>query len=203
MGSRFAVLQSALAALGKISNSVSVPLPEDKGNEKIKKHDIKLNNISFEYIEGEPVINNLNIDIPKSHSMAIVGPTGSGKSTLIRLITRQYEVKNGEILIGNTPLKEISRNSIKENIVLVPQDPAIFHNTIRFNITLNRPEVTEEQMIEICKKIDDCKVIKVDSTLGQEIKLAILKKAATMEKLENPDIEYSSTGPGRDEPAKY
>lgn len=154
MGSRFAVLQSALAALGKISNSVSVPLPEDKGNEKIKKHDIKLNNISFEYIEGEPVINNLNIDIPKSHSMAIVGPTGSGKSTLIRLITRQYEVKNGEILIGNTPLKEISRNSIKENIVLVPQDPAIFHNTIRFNITLNRPEVTEEQMIEICKKID-------------------------------------------------
>jgi len=56
---------------------------------------------------------------------------------------------------------------------------------------------------KICKKINDCKVIKVDSTLGQEIKLAILKKAATMEKLENPDIEYSSTGPGRDEPAKY
>ena len=56
---------------------------------------------------------------------------------------------------------------------------------------------------KICKTINDCKVIKVDSTLGQEIKLAILKKAATMEKLENPDIEYSSTGPGRDEPAKY
>ena len=58
---------------------------------------------------------------------------------------------------------------------------------------------------KICKKIDndDCKIEKIDSTLGQEIKLAILKKAATMEKLENPDIEYSSTGPGRDEPAKY
>ena len=154
MGSRFAVLQSALAALGKISNSVSVPLPEDKGNKEIKKHDIQLNNISFEYIEGEPVISNLNINIPKGHSMAIVGPTGSGKSTLIRLITRQYEVKEGQISIGNIPLKEITRNSIKENIVLVPQDPAIFHNTIRFNITLNRPEVSEEQMINICKKID-------------------------------------------------
>ena len=154
MGSRFAVLQSALAALGKISNSVSVPLPEDKGSKEIKKHDIQLNNISFEYIEGEPVISNLNIDIPKGHSMAIVGPTGSGKSTLIRLITRQYEVKKGVISIGNIPLKDITRNSIKENIVLVPQDPAIFHNSIRFNITLNRPEVTEEQMINICKKID-------------------------------------------------
>jgi len=56
---------------------------------------------------------------------------------------------------------------------------------------------------KICKKINDCKIIKVDSTLGQEIKLAILKKAATMKKNENPDIEYSSTGAGRDEPAKY
>ena len=58
---------------------------------------------------------------------------------------------------------------------------------------------------KICKKIDndDCKVVKIDSTLGQEIKLAILKKAATMNKIENPDIEYSSTGAGRDEPSKY
>ena len=56
---------------------------------------------------------------------------------------------------------------------------------------------------KICKKINDCKIVKIDSTLGQEIKLAILKKAATMNKIENPDIEYSSTGPGRDEPAKY
>ena len=56
---------------------------------------------------------------------------------------------------------------------------------------------------KICKKINDCKIIKIDSTLGQEIKLAILKKAATMNKNENPDIEYSSTGPGRDEEAKY
>ena len=56
---------------------------------------------------------------------------------------------------------------------------------------------------KICKKINDCKIVKIDSVLGQEIKLAILKKAATMDKIENPDIEYSSTGPGRDEEAKY
>jgi len=56
---------------------------------------------------------------------------------------------------------------------------------------------------KICKTIDDCKIIKIDSTLGQEIKLAILKKAATMKKNETPDIDYSSTGAGRDEPSKY
>ena len=56
---------------------------------------------------------------------------------------------------------------------------------------------------KICKKIDDCKIVKIDSTLGQEIKLAILKKAAIMNKNENPDIEYSSTGAGRDAPSKY
>ena len=56
---------------------------------------------------------------------------------------------------------------------------------------------------KICKKINDCKIIKIDSTLGQEIKLTILKKAANMKKIENPDIEYSTTGPGRDEPSKY
>ena len=56
---------------------------------------------------------------------------------------------------------------------------------------------------KICKKIDDCRIVKIDSTLGQEIKLAILKKASIMKKIETPDIEYSSTGAGRDEPSKY
>ena len=154
MGSRFAVLQSALAALGKISTSLSVPLPDDKGSKKIENHDISLNNINFSYVEDEPVINNLSMKIPRGHSLAIVGPTGSGKSTLIRLLTRQYDIKDGNIYFGGISIKDLSRNTIKENIVLVPQDPAIFHNTIRFNITLNRPEVSEQQMIKICKKID-------------------------------------------------
>ena len=154
MGSRFAVLQSALAALNKISTSLSIPLPEDKGSAEVSERNIRFENVNFSYIEGEPVLNNLSINIPLGHSLAVVGPTGSGKSTLIRLLSRQYEVNEGQILFGNTPIKEISRKSLKENIVLVPQDPAIFHNSIRFNITLNRPEVTEEKMIEICKKID-------------------------------------------------
>lgn len=154
MGSRFAVLQSALAALHKISSSLSVPLPEDKGKNEITDRNISIQNINFSYIEGEPVIKDLSMDIPLGHSLAVVGPTGSGKSTLIRLLSRQYDVDSGVINLGYTPIKDITRKSIKENIVLVPQDPAIFHNTIRFNISLNRPEVSEEKMIDICKKIE-------------------------------------------------
>ena len=154
MGSRFAVLQSALAALGKISTSLSIPLPEDNGIKEISDHNISIENIKFSYIKDELVLNDLSLKIPLSHSLAIVGPTGSGKSTLIRLLTRQYDVDEGDIKFGDTSIKDVTRTSLKENIVLVPQDPAIFHNTIRFNITLNRPEITEEKMISICKKID-------------------------------------------------
>lgn len=154
MGSRFAVLQSALAALNKISSSLSTPLPSDAGTKEIEDHNINIENISFSYIKNEPVLNNLTLNIPLSHSLAIVGPTGSGKSTLIKLLTRQYDVDKGDIKFGKTSIKDISRTSIKENIVLVPQDPAIFHNTIKFNITLDRPGVSEETMISICKKID-------------------------------------------------
>ena len=153
MGSRFAVLQSALAALGKITSSLSTELPADQGPEELKDHNITLKNLNFSYIDGEPVLKDINLHIPKGSSLAVVGPTGSGKSTIIRLLTRQYEVDDGDIFFGQSSIKEIQRNSLKNNIVLVPQDPAIFHRSVRFNITLNRPEVTTEQMIEICKKI--------------------------------------------------
>ena len=153
MGSRFAVLQSALAALGKISNTLNLPLPKDEGTKDINNLDISLNNLSFEYIENEPVLKNLNLKIPKGHSLAIVGPTGSGKSTLIRLLTRQYDLEKGDIFFGDINIKDLTRSTLKDNIVLVPQDPAIFHKSVRFNITLDRPEVSEEKMMDICKKI--------------------------------------------------
>lgn len=161
MGARFAVLQSALAALNKITNTMNTELPQDTGDKTMASHDVSINNLAFEYLEGEPVLQNLSLKIPKGSSLAVVGPTGSGKSTLVRLLTRQYDISQGEILFGKENIKEITRMSLKENIVMVPQDPAIFHESIRFNITLNRPEVSEEKMVDICKRI------KVDSFIQQ------------------------------------
>lgn len=157
MGARFAVLQSALAALNKITSTINTELPKDSGTKDMSQHDITIKNLSFEYLEGEPVLKDLSLKIPKGSSLAVVGPTGSGKSTLVRLLSRQYDAQLGDIFFGEESIKDLSRKSLKQNIVMVPQDPAIFHETIRFNITLNRPEVSEEKMIDICKRI------KVDS----------------------------------------
>lgn len=154
MGARFAVLQSALAALNKISNTLNTELPEDKGTRSISKHDIAIKDLTFAYKDGETVLKKLNLNIPKGNSLAVVGPTGSGKSTLVRLLTRQFDIKEGEIYFGDDSIKDLTRETLKEHIVMVPQDPAIFHESIKFNITLDRPDITDEKMKDICKKIN-------------------------------------------------
>lgn len=153
MGSRFAVLQAALAALQKINHTIEIPQVVDEGNKSIHGLNLHLKNIAFSYKKDEHIFTNLNLDIPYGQSLAIVGPTGSGKSTLIKLISRQYEIQNGEILFGEIPIKNISRTDLKEKIVQVPQDPTIFHETIAFNISLNRKNISREKIIEVSKKV--------------------------------------------------
>ena len=155
MGGRFAVLQSALAAVNKIHQVMSIPLPDDTGTESADSTDLELQNLSFSYIRDEPVLNGIDLQVAPGSSLAIVGPTGSGKSTIIRLLTRQYDLgpDNGEILLGNTSIRQIPRQRLKETVVLVPQEPSIFHETVFYNIALNRPDVTEARVEDICRDI--------------------------------------------------
>jgi ATP-binding cassette subfamily B multidrug efflux pump len=153
MGSRFAVLQSALAAINKVNEIMNLPLPEDRGNEAPANADLAVRELSFFYNEGEPVLRGLDLQVPEGGSLAVVGPTGAGKSTLIRLLVRQYELGQGEISIGGLPLSAISREALKRLIVLVPQEPSIFRESVAYNIGLNREEVSRERIIEICSKI--------------------------------------------------
>lgn len=153
MGSRFAVLQSALAAISKVNQVMALPLPEDQGEDVPENADLLVSNLSFAYKEGEPVLRGLDVQVPAGGSLAVVGPTGAGKSTLIRLLVRQYELKQGDISIGGQPLTSIPREALKKLIVLVPQEPSIFHESVAYNIGLNRPDVTREHIIEICRKI--------------------------------------------------
>jgi ATP-binding cassette, subfamily B, multidrug efflux pump len=153
MGSRFAVLQSALAAVSKVNQIMALPLPEDSGAEEPENADLSVRDLSFSYKEGEPVLRGLDVQVPAGGSLAVVGPTGAGKSTLIRLLVRQYELEQGLISIGGKPLAEIPRDALKKLIVLVPQEPSIFRESVAYNISLNRPEVTRERITEICRKI--------------------------------------------------
>ena len=155
MGSRFAVLQAAFAALNKIHQVMSLPLPRDEGKSLVIRTDLVIRNLNFAYSPGEPVLEDIDLEVPSGSSLAIVGPTGAGKSTIIRLMIRQYELTAGagQILIGGVPIQEITRQRLKETVVLVPQEPSIFNETVFYNIALNRPDVTAADVESICRNI--------------------------------------------------
>ena len=152
MGSRFAVLQAAFAAMGKIGNILNIALPADKGDQDIENASVEIKQLGFHYIESEPVLKDINLQIPQGSSLALVGPTGSGKSTLLKLLARLYEPTQGEIIIGNKQLGLIQRDILKHHIVMVPQEPAIFHESLHFNITLGRTDISLEMIAEVVER---------------------------------------------------
>ncbi|EGT5620274.1 ATP-binding cassette domain-containing protein, partial [Clostridium perfringens] len=112
---------------------------------------IKLENISFRYNKNsETVLKNINMNIPFGKKVAIVGASGSGKSTLGKLILGLYEISEGFIKFGNIDLKDIDKRSLSKLMGIVPQDTYLFNKTIFDNITMNRNDITLEQVKEAC-----------------------------------------------------
>ncbi|MBW6482381.1 MAG: ATP-binding cassette domain-containing protein [Vicingaceae bacterium] len=111
---------------------------------------IELKNISFSYGETE-VLKNINLRIQKGKTIALVGASGGGKSTVINLIPRFYDVNKGEILIDNKNIKEITLHSLREQIGIVTQDSILFNDTIYNNIVFGNETATEQEVIEAAK----------------------------------------------------
>ena len=105
--------------------------------------EIEFRNLTFSYTEGIPLLQNVNLTIPAGSSLAIVGPTGSGKSTLVGLIPRLFDAPDGELLIDGRPIRQIPLEQLREAIGFVPQETFLFSSTIAKNIALGRPEATE------------------------------------------------------------
>ena len=116
--------------------------------------DIKFDHVSFSYLKGVEVIHDLNIDIKKGTSCAIVGETGSGKSTTVNLLCRFYEPTKGKVLIDGVDYKKRSVGWIRSNIGYVQQNPFIFKGTIKDNIKYGKHDATDEEIIDVCKKLD-------------------------------------------------
>ena len=117
---------------------------------KTFENEIVLNNITFSY-EEDPVLKNFSLTIPKGKTVALVGQSGSGKSTIANLLTRFYEVNNGEILIDNHNIKDITMESLRNLTGLVTQDSIMFNGTISDNIKLGFTEATDEDVINALK----------------------------------------------------
>ncbi|MCR2032293.1 ABC transporter ATP-binding protein [Anaerofustis stercorihominis] len=112
---------------------------------------IDFNNVSFSYEEGSKVLSNINIHIEKGKTVALVGPSGGGKTTLCSLIPRFYDVDKGEILIDGQNIKDVTLKSLRSSIGVVQQDVYMFGGSIKDNIAYGKPGATDEEIIEAAK----------------------------------------------------
>ena len=119
----------------------------------IFKGNISFEKVRFSYIDNEEVVKGIDLDIKSGQTVAIVGATGAGKSTIINLLNRFYEINSGKISIDDIDIKNYTLTSLRLQIGVVLQDVFLFADTILNNITLNNPEITFEQVVDGAKKI--------------------------------------------------
>lgn len=132
----------------------SNPLPEKENATEITglNHKISINSLSFNYDNEEKrVLNDISLDIPKGEMVALVGESGGGKSSLIKLVQRLHDPTKGEILWDETDLRDATVFSLKKQIALVTQETVLFNDTIRYNISYGNPEASDKDVIEAAK----------------------------------------------------
>lgn len=110
------------------------------------KNSIDYKNVSFAYIKNKPVLKNINLSIKVGQTVAFVGNSGGGKTTLVNLLPRFYDVKSGEVQIDGTDIRRYDINSLRNNIAIVFQDNFLFDGSIRDNILLGKEDATEEEI---------------------------------------------------------
>lgn len=127
---------------------------EEKGEELTDVQGfIRFENVDFGYRKDEKILHNISFSVEKGQTVALVGATGTGKSTIINLITRFYEIDNGVISIDGKSIKNLKINSLRKHIGVVLQDVFLFADTILNNITLKNPNITQEEVIQAAKEI--------------------------------------------------
>ncbi|SHF20736.1 ABC transporter [Marinitoga hydrogenitolerans DSM 16785] len=146
------ILSQANASAKKIEKIFNEIEEDFKGIELDRIHgSIEFKNVSFKY-ENEYVLKNINFKIDEGKTLAIMGPTGSGKSTLISLISRFYPIDEGEILIDGINVNDISLNSLRKNISIIFQDTFLFSESVKENIKYGKGNATDKEIINVCKE---------------------------------------------------
>ena len=115
------------------------------------KDRIKFENVGFSYVKDKPVLKDINFEVKKGETIALVGNSGGGKTTIVNLVPRFYNVKSGQILIDETPINTIKLNSLRQNIAVVFQDNFLFDGTIKDNILVGNLNATDEEIKEAIK----------------------------------------------------
>lgn len=150
------ILQSTAAAAERVFEFLDEPeeAKENKNLVKIKKvkGEIEFNNVTFGYNPDKIIINNLSAHIKPGQRVAIVGPTGAGKTTLVNLLMRFYEINSGTIKIDGIDIREMKRSDVRQMFGMVLQDTWLFSGTIRDNLRYSKPDATEDEIIAVAKE---------------------------------------------------
>lgn len=148
-------LQNAIACAARVFELIEEKpeIPEPKNAVDIANVDgtVKLENVAFSYVPDKKLIENFNLDVKQGQRIAIVGPTGCGKTTLINLLMRFYDVNSGSIKVSGTDIREMTRSSLRAGIGMVLQDTWLKAGTIKENIIMGKPDATDEEIIAAAK----------------------------------------------------
>lgn len=156
IANKFNTLQMGMVASSRVFKVLDTEAQIDKSGELLAPHfkgDIQFKDVHFSYLADEPVLNGLNLDIKAGETIAIVGATGAGKSTIINLLNRFYDIDQGEILIDGNNVKMFTLGSLRGQIAIVLQDVFLFADTIFNNITLRDPSISLEQVRTAAQEI--------------------------------------------------
>ena len=157
LGSVYREIRQALTDMENMFSLLDIsPAIQNNLNKlpQINIAEIKFDNVSFDYDVRRTIINNISFTVPNGKKVAIVGPTGAGKSTISRLLFKFYEPKSGEIYINNVNTNTISQESLREIIGVVPQDTVLFNDTIYYNIAYGKAGSTKEEVVSAAKNAD-------------------------------------------------
>ena len=155
LGGTLTGIQNIFVAMGRVFELFDLtPAIKDCENPKTLngfENSIEFKDVCFEYVPNQPVLKNINLTIPKNETLAIVGNSGGGKSTLVNLIPRFYDIKSGSIKIDGTDIHEFSLKSLRNNISMVFQDNFLYTGTIKDNIMMGNPDASTEELMEAIK----------------------------------------------------
>lgn len=155
----FIELQSAAAASERVSEFLSESELEDESSKTLVldrnkvEGNIEFNHVVFGYDDVKNIIKDFNVSVEKGEKVAIVGPTGAGKTTMVNLLMRFYEIKNGSITIDGVNTKDITRENVHDLFCMVLQDTWVFEGTIKENIIYNRKNITDNEVEDACRVV--------------------------------------------------
>jgi ATP-binding cassette subfamily B protein len=156
LADKFNTLQMGLVAAQRVFDLLDrAEQIENKGTIKPEKLEgkIEFQDVNFAYVDDEWVLKNINFEIQPGETLAIVGSTGSGKSTIINILNRFYEIQSGDIYIDDTNIKDLELNAMRQRIAMVLQDVFLFSGSVMENITLRDEKISREEVINAAKMI--------------------------------------------------